>query len=170
MNSSQIDNCKVGIVMGSKSDLTIMQEAASILAQLDISFELITISAYRNSDQLFEYAKTAAQRGLKVMIVGSGSGANLSGVLAALTHLPVIGVPIKSQNSVDGWDSIVSILQMPNGVPVATVALNAGKNGGILAAQILSTADDELCSRLIVYKNLLRDQLDETARDIDISA
>lgn len=165
-----LKDIKIGIVMGSKSDLPIMQEAASILKQLGIDFELNIVSAHRTPDRTVEYAKMAHSRGLKVIIAGAGGAAHLPGILASLTHLPIIGVPIKSSNSIDGWDSILSILQMPNGVPVATVALNAAKNAGILAAQILAVSDEALTGRLLAYKNILRDQVDEITRDIDMSA
>lgn len=165
-----LKDIKIGIVMGSKSDLPIMQEAASILKQLGVDFELNIVSAHRTPDRTVEYAKMAHSRGLKVIIAGAGGAAHLPGILASLTHLPIIGVPIKSSNSIDGWDSILSILQMPNGVPVATVALNAAKNAGILAAQILAVSDEALTGRLLAYKNILRDQVDEITRDIDMSA
>ena len=138
--------------MGSKSDLNIMQDAAEILKELGVGYEMTVVSAHRTPERMFDYAKNAAARGLKVIIAGAGGAAHLPGMVASITHLPVIGVPVKSSNSIDGWDSILSILQMPNGIPVATVALNAAKNAGILAAQILSTADQELSERLIVYK------------------
>lgn len=164
-----IHHVRVGIVMGSKSDLVVMQDAAHILKHLGVEFELSIVSAHRTPDRMFDYAKNAASRGLKVLIAGAGGAAHLPGMLAAISHLPVIGVPIKSSNSIDGWDSILSILQMPNGVPVATVALNTAKNAGILAAQILSIADDQLENRLIDYKNVLKEQVDESTRDIDMS-
>ena len=153
--------------MGSKSDLNIMQDAADVLSQLGIRFEMTVVSAHRTPDRMFEYAKGAAARGLKVIIAGAGGAAHLPGMVASLTHLPVIGVPVKSSNSIDGWDSILSILQMPNGIPVATVALNAAKNAGLLAAQILSTADGELVKRLIDYKEELRRKVEETARELE---
>jgi 5-(carboxyamino)imidazole ribonucleotide mutase len=143
---------KVGIIMGSKSDLPVMQDAADVLTQLGVAYEITVVSAHRTPERLFEYAKSAAARGLKVVIAGAGGAAHLPGMVASLTHLPVIGVPVKSSNSIDGWDSVLSILQMPNGIPVATVALNAAKNAGLLAAQILSTADEELVNNLIAYK------------------
>ncbi len=170
LSSKSVHQVKIGIVMGSKSDLIIMQEAAHILEHFGIEFELNIVSAHRTPDRMFDYAKNAALRGLKVIIAGAGGAAHLPGMLAAITHLPVIGVPIKSANSIDGWDSILSILQMPSGVPVATVALNAAKNAGILAAQILTIADDRLKDRLIDYKNTLKSQVDESTRDIDMSA
>jgi 5-(carboxyamino)imidazole ribonucleotide mutase len=160
-------SAKVGIIMGSKSDLNIMQDAADVLSQLGIRFEMTVVSAHRTPDRMFEYAKGAAARGLKVIIAGAGGAAHLPGMVASITHLPVIGVPVKSSNSIDGWDSILSILQMPNGIPVATVALNAAKNAGLLAAQILSTADGELVKRLIDYKEELRRKVEETARELE---
>lgn len=160
-------NKKVGIIMGSSSDLNIMQDAADILKQLGVEFEMTVVSAHRTPDRMFEYAKTAASRGLKVIIAGAGGAAHLPGMVASITHLPVIGVPVRSSNSIDGWDSILSILQMPNGIPVATVALNAAKNAGLLAAQILSTADQQLVSRLVEYKEELKRKVEQTARDME---
>ncbi len=142
----------VGIVMGSDSDLKVMKAAADILTTFAVPFELTVVSAHRTPQRMVTYATTAAKRGLKVIIAGAGGAAHLPGMLASLTILPVIGVPVKSSNSVDGWDSILSILQMPNGVPVATVALDAAKNAGILATQILATADEELANRLQNFK------------------
>ena len=153
--------------MGSKSDLNIMQEAADILKDLQVEFEMTVVSAHRTPERMFEYAKNAASRGLKVIIAGAGGAAHLPGMVASITHLPVIGVPVKSSNSIDGWDSILSILQMPNGIPVATVALNAAKNAGLLAAQIISTADDELVNRLISYKEELKKKVEESAREME---
>ena len=158
---------KVGIIMGSKSDLNIMQEAAEILKELGVGYEMTVVSAHRTPERMFDYAKNAAARGLKVIIAGAGGAAHLPGMVASITHLPVIGVPVKSSNSIDGWDSILSILQMPNGIPVATVALNAAKNAGILAAQILSTADQELAERLIVYKEVLKQKVIESATEME---
>ena len=143
----------VGIVMGSDSDLSIMQDAAEILKRFDIPFELTVVSAHRTPARMVEYANKAIGRGLKVIIAGAGGAAHLPGMIAAVTTLPVIGVPIKSSNSIDGWDSILSILQMPNGVPVATVALNAAKNAGILAAQILGASNATIANALVDYKN-----------------
>ena len=153
--------------MGSKSDLNNMQEAAEILKELGVGYEMTVVSAHRTPERMFDYAKNAAARGLKVIIAGAGGAAHLPGMVASITHLPVIGVPVKSSNSIDGWDSILSILQMPNGIPVATVALNAAKNAGILAAQILSTADQELAERLIVYKEVLKQKVIESAADME---
>ncbi|MBM3411984.1 MAG: 5-(carboxyamino)imidazole ribonucleotide mutase [Bacteroidetes bacterium] len=142
----------VGIIMGSDSDLTVMQSAADILNHFDIPYELTVVSAHRTPERMMEYAGKAKERGLKVIIAGAGGAAHLPGMVAAITTLPVIGVPIRSSNSIDGWDSILSILQMPNGVPVATVALNAAKNAGILAAAILSTSNEDLSTKLAAYK------------------
>ncbi len=149
----------ISIVMGSDSDLPIMRQAADVLAQLELGYEIGIVSAHRTPDRLFSYAKEAHQRGIKVIIAGAGGAAHLPGMIAALSPLPVIGVPIKSSNSIDGWDSVLSILQMPAGVPVATVALNGAKNAGILAAQILSIADADLQTRLIAYKQNLSDEV-----------
>jgi 5-(carboxyamino)imidazole ribonucleotide mutase len=157
---------KVGIIMGSKSDLPVMQDAADMLKELGIDFEITVVSAHRTPKRMFEYAETAADRGLKVIIAGAGGAAHLPGMVAAITHLPVIGVPVKSSNSLDGWDSILSILQMPNGIPVATVALNAAKNAGLLAAQILATADTTLSTKLIAYKEELKKKIEESAKDL----
>ena len=142
----------VGIIMGSDSDLTVMQAAAEALKTFNIPFELTVVSAHRTPERMMEYAKTARLRGLKVIIAGAGGAAHLPGMVAAITSLPVIGVPIKSSNSIDGWDSVLSILQMPNGVPVATVALNAAKNAGLLAAQIIGSADVAIGNAMEVYK------------------
>ena len=161
-----MSHTKVGIIMGSKSDLPVMQDAANILKELGVDFEITVVSAHRTPDRMFTYARGAAERGLKVIIAGAGGAAHLPGMVASLTHLPVIGVPIKSSNSIDGWDSVLSILQMPNGIPVATVALNAAKNAGLLAAQILSTADDALVQRLIDYKNALKDAVEKSAEEM----
>lgn len=150
---------QVGIIMGSQSDLGVMQAAADFLKEMDVPFELTIVSAHRTPDRMRTYAVEARNNGLKVIIAGAGGAAHLPGMVAAYTTLPVIGVPVKSSNSIDGWDSVLSILQMPSGVPVATVALNASKNAGILAAQILSTADDELAKKLAGYKTTLELQV-----------
>ncbi|MFN4810772.1 MAG: 5-(carboxyamino)imidazole ribonucleotide mutase [Bacteroidota bacterium] len=150
---------QVGIIMGSDSDLPTMQGAADMLNQFGISYELTVVSAHRTPERMMEYAGKAKERGLKVIIAGAGGAAHLPGMVAAITTLPVIGVPIKSSNSIDGWDSVLSILQMPNGVPVATVALNASKNAGILAAAILSTADENLSNKLADYKKGMEDEV-----------
>ncbi|TXI87006.1 MAG: 5-(carboxyamino)imidazole ribonucleotide mutase [Crocinitomicaceae bacterium] len=146
----------VGIIMGSKSDLPIMQEAATILRELGVAYEINVVSAHRTPELMFEYAKNAHKKGIKVIIAGAGGAAHLPGMTASLTPLPVIGVPIKSSNSIDGWDSILSILQMPNGIPVATVALNAAKNAGILAAKMIATSDEALLQRLADYMEELK--------------
>lgn len=142
----------VGIIMGSDSDLPVMQAAAEVLKSFGIFYELTVVSAHRTPQRMMKYAETAAARGLKVIIAGAGGAAHLPGMVAAITTLPVIGVPVKSSNSLDGWDSILSILQMPNGVPVATVALNASKNAGILAAQILAIYDTKIAKKITDYK------------------
>jgi 5-(carboxyamino)imidazole ribonucleotide mutase len=145
----------VGIIMGSDSDLEIMSNAASILRDFEISFELTVVSAHRSPLRMIEYARTARERGLVVIIAGAGGAAHLPGMIASVTSLPVIGVPIKSSNSIDGWDSILSILQMPNGIPVATVALNAAKNAGILAATIIGAFNESTGKKVIEYKQAL---------------
>jgi 5-(carboxyamino)imidazole ribonucleotide mutase len=149
----------VGIIMGSDSDLNIMKAAAEILQQFSIPFELTVVSAHRTPLRMVEYAQKAAARGLKVIIAGAGGAAHLPGMVASITTLPVIGVPIKSSNSIDGWDSVLSILQMPNGVPVATVALNAAKNAGILAAQIIGAFDADVAQGIADYKKSLNDEV-----------
>ncbi len=156
---------EVGIIMGSTSDANIMQQAAAMLEELGVSYKMEVVSAHRTPEKMFEYAKTARDKGIKVIIAGAGGAAHLPGMVASLTVLPVIGVPIKSSNSLDGWDSILSILQMPNGVPVATVALNAAKNAGILAAEILGASNVNIQTKLIEYKKGLADknaQLNDT--------
>ena len=157
----------VGIIMGSKSDLPVMQDAADVLKEFGIAFEITVVSAHRTPDRMFNYAKEAATRGLKVIIAGAGGAAHLPGMVASITTLPVIGVPVKSSNSIDGWDSILSILQMPNGIPVATVALNAAKNAGLLATQILATADDALVQKMQAYKDELRKKVEESAGEMN---
>ena len=154
---------QVGIIMGSQSDLGIMNEAAKILEELQIPFEISIVSAHRTPDRMYEYAKNAVERGLKVIIAGAGGAAHLPGMVASLTPLPVIGVPIKSTNSIDGWDSVLSILQMPNGVPVATVALNAAKNAGILAAEILGISIEPIAEKVAHYKNAMNQEVLEKA-------
>lgn len=156
----------VGIIMGSKSDLPIMQEAATILKELGVSYEINVVSAHRTPELMFDYAKNAHTRGIKVIIAGAGGAAHLPGMTASLTPLPVIGVPVKSSNSIDGWDSILSILQMPNGIPVATVALNAAKNAGILAAKMIATSDEALLQRLVDYMDSLKNAVLESAKDL----
>ncbi len=150
---------QVGIIMGSDSDLPVMEAAAEILKSFDIPFELTVVSAHRTPDRMFEYAKNAHIRGIKVIIAGAGGAAHLPGMVASLSPLPVIGVPVKSSNSIDGWDSILSILQMPNGVPVATVALNAAKNAGILAAQIIGTSDISIQEKVLEFKNKMKEEV-----------
>jgi len=158
-----VDNAKanpiVSVVMGSDSDLSVMQEAIQMLSYFDIPYEIDIVSAHRTPDKLFQFAKNADKRGIRVIIAGAGGAAHLPGMIAAISALPVIGVPIKSSNSLDGWDSILSILQMPNGVPVATVALNAAKNAGILAAQIIAVSDINLLNKIKEYKKNIRDEV-----------
>ncbi len=153
---------QVGIIMGSKSDLDIMKDAANVLKDFDVDFELTVVSAHRTPERMFDYAKTAANRGIKIIIAGAGGAAHLPGMVASITHLPVIGVPVKSSNSIDGWDSILSILQMPNGIPVATVALNAAKNAGLLALRILAAADDNLAHKMQDYQEDLKNKVIES--------
>ena len=146
----------VSIIMGSTSDLPIMEQAAEVLKELGVEFELTVVSAHRTPERMFDFAKGARERGVKVVIAGAGGAAHLPGMVASLTSLPVIGVPIKSRNSIDGWDSLLSIVQMPSGVPVASVAVDGGKNAGILAAQIMGSADAELGNRLDAFKENLK--------------
>ena len=156
----------VGIIMGSDSDLPIMQAAADILKSFNIPFELTVVSAHRTPDRMIEYAKTARSRGLQVIIAGAGGAAHLPGMVASLTSLPVIGVPIKSTNSADGWDSILSILQMPGGVPVATVALNGAKNAGLLAAQIIGTHNEAIALAMDDYKSKMESEVLEKVNQL----
>jgi 5-(carboxyamino)imidazole ribonucleotide mutase len=156
----------VGIIMGSDSDLKIMQGAADFLTTLEIPFEITVVSAHRTPLRMIDYATTAYDRGLRVIIAGAGGAAHLPGMVASLCILPVIGVPIKSSNSLEGWDSILSILQMPNGVPVATVALNASKNAGILAAQILATSSEEIAQKLNDVKSEMKDEVTKKATSL----
>lgn len=158
---------QVGIIMGSKSDLPVMKDAIDILKGFDIETEVDIVSAHRTPEKMFAYAKEAQARGLKVIIAGAGGAAHLPGMVASLSPLPVIGVPIKSNNSIDGWDSVLSILQMPNGVPVATVALNAAKNAGILAAQIIGAFDSGIGDKIVVYKEGLKAKVEESSKDIN---
>ena len=160
-------NVQVGIIMGSKSDLPVMQDAVDVLKELGISFEVTIVPAHRTPHRMFEYAENAADRGLKVIIAGAGGAAHLPGMVASITHLPVIGVPVKSSNSIDGWDSVLSILQMPNGIPVATVALNAAKNAGILAAQMIGAFDSAIASNLLAFKKGLKEKVEETATEVE---
>ena len=156
----------VGIIMGSQSDLAIMEQASDFLKSLEIPYELTVVSAHRTPERMFEYAKSAKSRGLKVIIAGAGGAAHLPGMVASCTTLPVIGVPILSSNSIDGWDSVLSILQMPSGIPVATVALNGAMNAGILAAKILGTADEAISAKLETYQNTLKDKVLGTVTEI----
>lgn len=157
----------VGIIMGSKSDWPVMREAADFLELMEVPFEVQIVSAHRTPERMAEYAKEAYDKGLKVIIAGAGGAAHLPGMTASFTHLPVIGVPVKSSNSIDGWDSILSILQMPNGIPVATVALNAAKNAGILAASIVATNDAALAKKLMEFKEDLAKKVRESAADLE---
>lgn len=156
----------VGIIMGSDSDLKIMEDAAKFLENLNIAYELTIVSAHRTPKRMFQYAATARERGIKVIIAGAGGAAHLPGMVASITTLPVIGVPIKSSNSIDGWDSVLSILQMPAGIPVATVALNGAKNAAILAAGILSTFDNNIAQQLEDFKNLLTQKVDDMVHHV----
>ena len=153
--------------MGSDSDLPIMRQAADILKEFDIPFELTIVSAHRTPDRMFSFAKEAHKRGIKVIIAGAGGAAHLPGMVASLTPLPVIGVPIKSSNSIDGWDSVLSILQMPGGIPVATVALDGAKNAGILAAEIIGAFDEKISKQLASYKQDLKEKVEATAREME---
>lgn len=157
----------ISIIMGSDSDLPVMQDAAEIIKSFDVEFEITVVSAHRTPDRMFDFAKNAQQRGIKVIIAGAGGAAHLPGMVASITPLPVIGVPIKSSNSIDGWDSILSILQMPNGIPVATVALNAAKNAGLLALAILGTGNDEIQSKIVNYKNSLKEKVLQKAENVE---
>lgn len=159
----------VGIIMGSKSDLPIMQQAADFLKQLGIPYELTVVSAHRTPERMFQYAKTAKERGLKVIIAGAGGAAHLPGMVASCTTLPVIGVPILSSNSIDGWDSVLSILQMPSGIPVATVALNGATNAGILAAKIIGASDEKASERLQNYQDSLKEKVFGTVEEVKAS-
>lgn len=150
---------KVGIIMGSQSDLPVMEEAIAFLKELNITVEVDIVSAHRTPEKMMDYGTQAHKRGLKVIIAGAGGAAHLPGMIASLTPLPVIGVPIKSSNSIDGWDSILSILQMPGGVPVATVALNGAKNAGILAAQIIGSSDEKVLNKIVLYKESLKNKV-----------
>lgn len=153
--------------MGSKSDLPVMQEAANMLKQFGVPYEINVVSAHRTPELMVEYAKTAHARGIKVIIAGAGGAAHLPGMTASLTPLPVIGVPVKSSNSIDGWDSILSILQMPNGIPVATVALNAAKNAGILAAKMIATSDEALLQKLQDYMDEMKEAVIESGKSLE---
>lgn len=156
----------VGVIMGSASDMPVMQAAADILKKFDVSYEIDIVSAHRTPDKMFAYAQDAVKNGLKVIIAGAGGAAHLPGMVASLTPLPVIGVPVKSSNSIDGWDSLLSIVQMPNGVPVATVAINAAQNAGILAAQIIATSDKVLLKKIESFKQELKTKVNTSSKEI----
>jgi 5-(carboxyamino)imidazole ribonucleotide mutase len=160
-------NPQIGIIMGSQSDLPIMAEAAEFLEELGIAYELTVVSAHRTPQRMIDYAESARVRGLKVIVAGAGGAAHLPGMVAALTSLPVVGVPIKSTNSIDGWDSILSILQMPSGIPVATVALNGGKNAGILAASIVGSFDLEIGVKMDAFKKTLKEKVEKSAVELE---
>lgn len=157
---------KVGIIMGSTSDLPVMQDAIAILKEFNIEIEVDIVSAHRTPEKLFDYGTNAHKRGFNVVIAGAGGAAHLPGMIASLSPLPVIGVPVKSSNSIDGWDSVLSILQMPGGVPVATVALNGAKNAGILAAQIIGASDQKVLKKIINYKENLKIKVLEASKTI----
>ena len=157
---------KVGIIMGSKSDLPVMQDAIDILNEFGIESEVNIVSAHRTPEKMFKYASDASDNGIKVIIAGAGGAAHLPGMVASITTIPVIGVPVKSRNSIDGWDSVLSILQMPNGVPVATVALNGAKNAGILAAQIIGISDSEITKKLVEYKSQLEKKVYDSEKNL----
>jgi len=163
-------NPLVSIIMGSDSDLNVMQEAGKVLKEFNIPFEITIVSAHRTPKRLVEFSENADKRGIKVIIAGAGGSAHLPGMVAAISPLPVIGVPVKSSNSLDGWDSILSILQMPGGVPVATVALNNAKNAGLLAVQILSVADEKLKEKMISYKDKLSSEVMKKIDDVERSS
>lgn len=157
---------KVAIIMGSQSDLPIMQEAIDILKSFDIETEVDIVSAHRTPEKLFDFSKNAHHRGISVIIAGAGGAAHLPGMVASMSPLPVIGVPVKSSNSIDGWDSVLSILQMPGGVPVATVALNGSKNAGILAAQIIGSHDKKVLNKIIAYKETLKEAVNRSSDEM----
>ncbi len=157
----------VAIIMGSQSDLPVMQKAADILTELQVPFEMTIVSAHRTPERMFTFARNAHARGITAIIAGAGGAAHLPGMVAAISPLPVVGVPVKSSNSIDGWDSILSILQMPEGVPVATVALNAARNAGILAAQMLATSDTALLDRIVAFKKGLEEKVLESAKNLE---
>lgn len=161
-----MSTAQVGIIMGSQSDLGIMNAAAEVLQKFNIPFEIDIVSAHRTPDKMFDYAKSAVDRGLMVIIAGAGGAAHLPGMVASLTPLPVIGVPVKSSNSIDGWDSLLSIVQMPNGVPVATVAVNAAQNAGILAAQIIACHDKNLLKKISAFKEELKDKVNKSSDEM----
>jgi 5-(carboxyamino)imidazole ribonucleotide mutase len=158
---------QVGIIMGSASDLPVMQEAIDILKELGIDYEVDIVSAHRTPEKMMTYGQEAHQRGIKVIVAGAGGAAHLPGMVAAISPLPVIGVPVKSSNSIDGWDSVLSILQMPGGVPVATVALNGAKNAGILAAQIIGSSNQEVQDKIIAYKESLKAKVIDSSKNLN---
>ena len=162
-----MSQASVGIIMGSQSDLNIMSQAAEVLTELGVDFELTIVSAHRTPHRMFSYAEEAKAKGLKAIIAGAGGAAHLPGMVASLTTLPVIGVPVKSSNSIDGWDSVLSILQMPGGVPVATVALDGAKNAGILAAQIVATSDEQVADNLSAYKISMREKVENSIKEVE---
>lgn len=158
---------KAAIIMGSKSDLNVMQGAADMLDEFGIEYEITVVSAHRTPKRMFDYAQSAHDRGISAIIAGAGGAAHLPGMVASLTPLPVIGVPIKSSNSLDGWDSLLSIAQMPNGIPVATVAVNGARNAGVLAAQILATRDGDVFEKVVSYKNSLAEKVEKMAVEVE---
>lgn len=161
-----MSEAKVGIIMGSSSDLKVMQEAVDFLREIGVPYEVDIVSAHRTPDKMYDYAKNARQNGIRVIIAGAGGAAHLPGMVASLTTLPVIGVPVKSRNSIDGWDSLLSILQMPAGVPVATVALDGARNAGILAAQIVGTFDEHIAIKLDHFKESLKEKVMRSSEDL----
>ncbi|SHM36345.1 5-(carboxyamino)imidazole ribonucleotide mutase [Cyclobacterium lianum] len=162
-----MSDIKVGIIMGSQSDLPVMAEAAKFLEEIEVGYELTIVSAHRTPDRMIDYAVKARERGIKVIIAGAGGAAHLPGMVASLTSLPVIGVPVKSSNSIDGWDSILSILQMPSGIPVATVALNGAKNAGILAASIVGAFEEAVGNRMEAFKRSLKAKVEASAKEVE---
>jgi len=158
---------QVSIIMGSKSDLPVMQEAADMLQEFNVPYEITIVSAHRTPHRMIRFAEEAKDRGIKVIIAGAGGAAHLPGMVASITTLPVIGVPVKSRNSIDGWDSVLSILQMPGGIPVATVALDGAKNAGILAAEIIGAFDDQVAAELTRYKTSLKEKVEATAKELE---
>ena len=159
-------NPLVGVIMGSKSDLPVMQAAIDVLKEFNIPIEVDIVSAHRTPEKMMAYAQNAHERGLKVIIAGAGGAAHLPGMVASMTPLPVIGVPVKSSNSIDGWDSVLSILQMPGGVPVATVALDGAKNAGLLAIQIIGSSDDSILNKMVQYKQDLKLKVQKMSEDV----
>ena len=162
-----MSEAQVSIIMGSKSDLPVMQEAADMLSEFGVPFEITVVSAHRTPHRMVTFAEEAKSRGIKVIIAGAGGAAHLPGMVASITTLPVIGVPVKSRNSIDGWDSVLSILQMPGGIPVATVALDGAKNAGILAAEMIGAFDQGVSDKLVQYKKDLQEKVEATAREME---